>query len=83
MSWSVTAVYPADDFNITALEDKALAQDPACGNQFQAAANAMQAVIESGAVGAAGKQFNVALSGHCTNDALVMPMSVTISVTEK
>ena len=66
MSWLVTGTLPSDD--VLTLKDQALSQNPECSDQFDAAAAAVQSIIDSGVVGGEGKQFHVSMSGHANPD---------------
>lgn len=66
MSWHVTKTIDGnsqeDEFAL--LRREALTQNPECGDQFDAAWTAACAIVGSGAAGAPGKKYIVALSGH-------------------
>ena len=61
MSWSVSGTLP--EGTLESLRVSALAQNPECGDQFDAVAAAVQSIIDSGAVGK-NKRFVVNMSGH-------------------
>jgi hypothetical protein len=70
MSWSITgycSIASAKE-DIPKLRDAAVSQNPDCGDQFEAAAAAAVAIVESGAVGGGEKTFSVTLSGHSNPD---------------
>ena len=85
MSWSVNGLVPNESFGLSGLKEDALRQNPECGDQFDAVASAAQSIIDSGTVGAQGKQFHVSMSGHANpnhepregwaNDAVTIQIS--------
>lgn len=62
MSWSVRKMLGPT------WRDEALAQNPECGDQFDAAKAAVAGIIASGAVGDPKGKFEVAMSGHANPD---------------
>ena len=66
MSWSVSGTLP--DGTMENLKVSALAQNPECGDQFDAAAEAVSALIAGGTVGGPEVRFHVVMSGHANPD---------------
>jgi hypothetical protein len=87
MSWSVSGELLHESLDFGAMKEAALVQNPECADQFDAVSYAVKDLINSAAIGAWGKRFNVAMSGHSNpnheprdgwaNDA------VTISISQK
>ena len=64
MSWSVNGVLlPGASLDSGGWKERALAQNPECGDQFDAVAAAVKSVLDSGTVGNE-KQFAISMSGH-------------------
>ena len=66
MSWSVSGSFIGSEIKagLAKLREAALQQNPEGGDQFDAVAAAVEAIIASGSLGGAEKTFAVNMHGH-------------------